>query len=434
MSITTTPRPAIAAGTRVPAHVWRWVHVGLAGLAMVATLPGRTHGLGLITEPLLRDLHLDRVHYASINLWATLIGALFCLPCGYLIDRLGVRLVLTTVLFSLGAVVVVMSRVRGDWVATFGVGAWSVTVMLDLFLLVLLTRGLGQSALSVVSLALVGKSAGRRTGLVMGVYAVVVSLGFTLSFMLVKWAVEDRHVDWRALWAGIGIGVLALGVAAGLAVRPAILEGRPAGGELNLSTDGYTLAEALRTPAFWVFGLATSLYGLMASGISLFNQAVLKELGLEADVFRNVLILGAATGLASNLLCGYLAERWSMGRLLGAALVLMTAALLALPYLRTQPLIYCYTVAMAAVGGVVTVVFFGVWRVAFGPGHLGKIQGVAQMLTVLASALGPLLLALCQRWTASYLPMLRATAGLAALLALCSWWVPMPGQPARNPT
>ena len=34
---------------------WVWAHVGLAALAMVATLPGRTHGLGLITEPLLAD-------------------------------------------------------------------------------------------------------------------------------------------------------------------------------------------------------------------------------------------------------------------------------------------------------------------------------------------------------------------------------------------
>src|SRR5262245_4492375 len=92
---------------------WYWVHVVVAALAMVATLPGRTHGLGLITEPLLRDLSLDRVHYASLNLWATLLGAIFCLPGGWLIDRLGTRAMLTAVLLTLGAVVVAMSRVQG---------------------------------------------------------------------------------------------------------------------------------------------------------------------------------------------------------------------------------------------------------------------------------------------------------------------------------
>ena len=51
-----------------------WINVIIGALIMVATLPGRTQGLGLITEPLLRDLHLDRVCYAHLNLWATLSG------------------------------------------------------------------------------------------------------------------------------------------------------------------------------------------------------------------------------------------------------------------------------------------------------------------------------------------------------------------------
>ena len=32
-----------------------WVNLLVAALAMVGTLPGRTQGLGLITEPLLTD-------------------------------------------------------------------------------------------------------------------------------------------------------------------------------------------------------------------------------------------------------------------------------------------------------------------------------------------------------------------------------------------
>jgi len=72
---------------------------------MVARLPGRTHGLGLITEPLLADLGVDRVAYAVVNFWATLIGAAFCLPAGWALDRLGIRGVLAAVLLGLGAVV-----------------------------------------------------------------------------------------------------------------------------------------------------------------------------------------------------------------------------------------------------------------------------------------------------------------------------------------
>src|SRR5204862_2177681 len=123
-----------------------WVSVALAALAMAGTLPGRTQGLGLITEPLLADLHIDRVSYAAIQLWATLIGSLFCLPCGRLVDRFGSRLVLTTVLSALAATVLGMSTATG-------------IVMLGAA--ITLSRGLGQSALSVVSLTLVGKWFGR---------------------------------------------------------------------------------------------------------------------------------------------------------------------------------------------------------------------------------------------------------------------------------
>src|ERR1700694_3950640 len=91
-----------------------WTNVALAALAMVGTLPGRTQGLGLITEPLLAGLHIDRVSYAAINLWATLIGSLFCLPCGRLVDRLGSRVVLTAVVAALAATVLGMTA-AGGW-------------------------------------------------------------------------------------------------------------------------------------------------------------------------------------------------------------------------------------------------------------------------------------------------------------------------------
>ena len=48
-----------------------WWVVLVAAAAMVGTLPGRTQGLGLVTEQLLADLGLSRVSYAAVNFWAT---------------------------------------------------------------------------------------------------------------------------------------------------------------------------------------------------------------------------------------------------------------------------------------------------------------------------------------------------------------------------
>src|SRR3982751_3122292 len=90
-----------------------WPNLGVAAMAMVATLPGRTQGLGLVTEPLLTSLAIDRVSYAELNFWATIIGAAFCVPCGRLTDRFGSRAILTAAVIALAAAVVFMSRITG---------------------------------------------------------------------------------------------------------------------------------------------------------------------------------------------------------------------------------------------------------------------------------------------------------------------------------
>ena len=61
--------------SRTPRLYYGWIVLLVAAAAMVGTLPGRTQGLGLITEPLLADLRISRVRYAELNFWATILGS-----------------------------------------------------------------------------------------------------------------------------------------------------------------------------------------------------------------------------------------------------------------------------------------------------------------------------------------------------------------------
>jgi hypothetical protein len=417
---------------------WRWVHVAVAALAMVATLPGRTHGLGLFTEPILRSLQLDRESYGFLNLWATLLGALFCLPCGWLLDKLGTRAVLTGVMIALGAVVVAMSAVgsggafRLDVPLAGSIGApLSVVVLPGLFLGLLLTRGLGQSALSVASLSLAGHSSGRRPGVAMGVYAFLTSLGFTAAFAVLREVVKAHPEDWRPVWAGIGAAVVAAGLVSFILVRNQVLEADAshagmrgqAGESAELSL---TLRQALLSPAFWTFALSTSFYGMVSSGIGLFNESILAERGFSKDIFLNITLLGIPVGLASNLLCGWLAAFWPLGRLLALTMTLLSLTLLAFPLVQGQTQVYLYAAALAAAGGAITVCFFTAWRRGFGPAHLGKVQGAAQMLTVIFSAFGPQLFASARVRLGSYVPLFGPLAAVSLGLALAAWWAGLP--------
>jgi MFS family permease len=410
------PEAAIPRPASRPLY-YGWVNLGLAALAMVATLPGRTQGLGLVTEPLLRDLGLDRVRYAEINLVATLVGALFCLGVGRLIDQRGSRLVLSTVTLGLGLVVLAMSRVA------------SVAMLL---VLVTLTRGLGQSALSVASLALVGKWFSRRLSLAMGVYSVVMSIGFMAAFPAVGAVVQSS--GWRFAWQAVGLAlVVFVGPLFALAVRSTPeeydqnVDGGPAPDILSAEpTPGDTLGQALRSPAFWVFALASSVYGLVASGIALFNESILAERGFDPKTYYNTLVVTALTALVGNFAGGAFAARGSLRRLLAVAMLLLGVALAGLPHVHTQGQVMTYAVIMGLAGGFVIVVFFSFWGRAYGRAHLGRIQGAAQILTVLSSAIGPLLLARCVAWTGSYAAGFYGLAGVVALLALAALVVRVP--------
>src|SRR5262245_16632839 len=411
MNHSDTQAPSIRHGLASLPFYYGWVIVVISALAMLATLPGRTHGLGMITERLLQDpgLDLDRVQFGEMNFWATILGAVFCLPCGKLLDRFGTRLTLTIVTFALGAVVLAMTRLTGLWA---------------FFVAILLTRGLGQSALSVVSLAMPGKWFSRRLSLAMGVFTVLMAAGFISAFQIVG---AYRDAPWRSVWSGLGTALLFGMTPIGFVlVRSApeecglVVDGmeRPAGAAPAAVT-GATLQAALREPAFWAFALATSMYGLVSSGISLFNEAILIERGFTRETYYTLLKISTGLGLAGNFLAGWLGHWTSLRSIMGLSMSLLGGALFWMPYVGSFPGLLIYAIGMALGGGMMTVVFFTAFGQVFGRLHLGQIQGVAQMLTVFASALGPLLLAHTERHYHSYMPFFQASA--VGVLALVVW-------------
>jgi MFS family permease len=170
--------------------------------------------------------------------------------------------------------------------------------------------------------------------------------------------------------------------------------------------NGSTLGEALGTPAFWIFALATSLFGLVSSGLGLFNQHVLAERGFSQEVYSTFLAVTTGTALVGQFGCGWVGRQWPLPRLLAIAMGLYGAALAALPFVTDRPMLWGVAILLGSSGGMVTVLFFAVWGHAFGQAHLGRIQGAAQMLTVLASAIGPLIFAKGFELTGSYTPAL----------------------------
>lgn len=384
---------------------------------MAATLPGRTHGLGIITKRLLEDLHLEPQLYAHMNLWATLLGAAFCLPCGWLMDRYGLRTVTTAVLVALALTVLGMSQVHDS--------AW-------LLLALTLTRGFGQSMLSVASITMIGKWFQRNLALAMGIYSVLLSLMMAAAITWLGAAILES--GWRVAWGQLAYGLLALAAVTLLLGRnqPRMPERefaqsprRTAGTSSQMAASA-TLRQALQTPCFWMFAVSISLFGMLSAGLSLFNQYVLEERGFGEEVYHRLLVVGMLVGMTSNLVAGGLAKRVPMQRLLTLALLILSGALVMFPFLKTEAHVYLYGVANGAAGGFLTVLFFAVWGHAYGTVALGRIQGVAQMMTVLASAAGPLVVQSSRTATGSYTTIFFVAAGVSLVMAVTAWFTRVP--------
>jgi MFS family permease len=112
-------------------------------------------------------------------------------------------------------------------------------------------------------------------------------------------------------------------------------------------------------------------------------------------------------------------------------MAVLAVALAVLPLVREPWHVDAYAAAMGIAGGIVTVVFFSVWGQVFGRAHLGRIQGCAQTLTVIASAVGPLLLAEALDRTGSYDAMFGGLAIAVAVMGAGTWLVPLAQRPVR---
>ena len=280
-----------------------------------------------------------------------------------------------------------------------------------LFVLILLSRAFGQGGMSVLSLAVAGRVFKNNSGAAAACYSVLLSVFFAIAFGVIGGLV--RSSGWRVAWDSIGIALLLmLPVALVLRNGPAQAD-NDGGGENDL-----TLAQSARIPAFWAYCLGISAFAAISSATGLFNQALLGERGFDQKTYHHFLAASSLISLGGQMICGAGMRRLPIRYWLGGALIVQACALASYKLISTQTGLWTIATLMGLSGGVITVSFFAIWGSSFGKRHLGRIQGVAQTCTVLASALGPLLLERGARLLHGYANTLIVAAPFCVLLGL----------------
>lgn len=157
---------------------------------------GTRNAFGAFVVPMEAEFEWNR----TVVSWAAALGALLngvTQPfMGYLFDRVGVRIVVMTGIFIVGASTLLMALTGSIWylIAIFGV-----------------VSAVGQSGTSLTNTgAMLSKWFRRRRGLVIGLNASGMSLG---GLILVPFAAYlITLIDWRYSWVVLGLMILVLGI------------------------------------------------------------------------------------------------------------------------------------------------------------------------------------------------------------------------------
>ncbi|MEK7216773.1 MAG: MFS transporter, partial [Chloroflexota bacterium] len=208
---------------------------------------------------------------------------------------------------------------------------------------------------------------------------------------------------WRMAWVVMGVLSILLAVLPGflLVSQPEDVGLHPDGATGRDATaaaagsrrePSATLAQAVRSPVFWILNLALALGSLPVAGL----PANLVPLFTDRGIGREVAVLGFSTygllGLLGRVFWGYLINRRSITAVLLILGVYGTAATPLIFFMEGDiAVIYAPLIAF----GIGSYVSFNqlVWASYFGREHLGAITGAARPFASVAASLGPFLMA-----------------------------------------
>lgn len=394
-------------------HGWTIVAAGL--VCALLSSPGQSFVISLYLEHLIADTGLTRVQLSSLYAGATLFAAAVLPFVGRLADRITARRFMTGVLVALGG-----------FLSILGIASGLLTVAVAFFGL----RLLGQGAIGLGTLTAAVRWFERYRGRALSMIALGYAAG-ELVFPAVVLRLTNA-LGWRGsllLMAAAYVALLAPVV--GVLMRERDPASEPMDGTLDVAdrrsnvaagsdgADGFTLAEAVRTPVFGLLLLCTALPPLFLTAIIFHQVALFDARAWPTGAIPAAFAAFAITRASLTFLAGFVLERVPVrfAIAIGLALAPATVAWYAWAPEGTAGILG-YGMLLGASSGLSTVTNSLVWPDYFGVRVLGTLKGVVSAFRNGATALGPSVVAAVHVWTGGFgaaLTLLAATAGVSAV-------------------
>jgi MFS family permease len=382
-----------------------WWMLAIAGAAQFMSGPGQSYSVAAYKDPMRTGLGISETDYSLAYGLATLLSGL-CLPLvGRLVDRFGARRILPVLAILLGVACLWMS------------GADSLP---DLYVGFGLIRSLGQGALTLIGMWIVGEWFATRRGFA----ASIAGLGGSLSVMCFPLMNNQliSHFGWQVAWVVLGVAVwvvLILPAVFVLRDRPEDLGLHPDGiapGELKpapvagqedaeaprekrsteFSLDGpsWTVGEVLRDLTFWRLLAVPASSGMIITGLTFHQVAMLGSRGVPPAWALGMISVQALVATLLSLPAGWLTDRIAGRRLLSLAMLLLAAAGATVLTMPVPQLALAYAALLGLHGSILRTTGNVIWLNYYGRMNQGGIRGIMMSVMILAAALGPLPMAL----------------------------------------
>lgn len=404
-----------------------WTMVGIAALAQYMSAPGQSYSVAAFKGPMRDDLGLSETNYSYAYGTATVVSACLLPFIGRLLDRFGARIMLPLIGSCLGVACFMMSRVES---------------LSGLYLGFAGVRSIGQGALSLISVWLVGEWFTKKRGMA----TAMAGLGGGFSVMTVPllndWFIQEY--GWPQAWVGLAclvsitliipgwllirdrpedIGLRPDGVKAG-APAPK----RPSGKERPTPTEeGWTVREVLRDRTFWRLLFVPATSGLVGTGLVFHQVSIMAEHGLTTSTALRLMAVQAGFAMAMTFPAGWATDRFESRRLLALAMLCLSLAVALVIKLPFTPMVLLYALLLGLHGCVLRSTGQVVWINFYGRENQGAVRGAAWSVMILSAAIGPIPLALAKDHFDDYTPALIFFM-IMPLVAAATVWT------ARQPT
>ena len=403
-----------------------YVILFIGTIGVYFSFPGQTIGVSVFTDPVKDALGLSRNQFSNAYMIGTIASSLIIGRAGVWFDAYGARyvaccaaLVLAIALFLCSWSVHMSDFAkeilnRDTWAIPFAI----------MTLLFFLLRFAGQGVLTMASRNVIMIWFDKNRGKVNAFSSVAISFGFSSSPIWVDALIESS--GWQNTWQYLGFGLLGMSSLIFIFYKnkPEDFGLLPDGAKEIVQTKTktvitrkqFTLREATKTRAFWMYALILAFNSFFSTGLTFHIVSIFKSEGFPKEDAISIFLPASIVAVSISILANFLSDYLQLRRYLYLMITGGIIASIGFLYLPTAAGIPLLVAGFGIMSGFFAVLNTIAWPRFYGRDHLGAITGKVMSFLILASALAPSIFSLCFSTFDSY--QLLGWLGLVFLIFL----------------